>query len=93
MALGSHKDKGLSKADIILKAQELDDRRQVQIKNQSALIDRLLTEHQMMEGLVGELAAEQGNLIGYRDKAKEVLSNIEKLRADARKAKEKQDGK
>lgn len=89
MALGSRKNKSLTKADIILEAQKLDDRRQEQIANQSAVIDRLLTEHQMLEGLVGELAAEEGNLLGYRDKAKEVLANIEKLREDARKAKEK----
>lgn len=85
----SHNDKGLSKADIIQKAQELDDRRQEQIRRQSATIDRLLTEHQMLEGLVGEIAVFDGNLFGLQGKAREILANIQKLRDDFRKKENK----
>lgn len=80
MALESRKNKKLSREDIVTKAVELDLRRQAQIGRQTQIINRLLTENQMMMGLLGEIAGFDGNLFGLQGKAKEILSNIQQLR-------------
>jgi hypothetical protein len=86
MALGSKKDKALSKADIIAEAQKLDDRRQEQIARQSRIIGRLVTENQMMMGLLGELQPTD-------ERAGEVLNEIQKLRDAQRKEDQKMEKK
>jgi hypothetical protein len=91
VALGSKKDKALTKAEIINEAQKLDNRRQEQIARQSEIISRLVTENQMMMGLLGELKMHEGNLVGFRDKAGEILDNIEKMREESRKKEQKND--
>lgn len=93
MALESKKNKALSKSDIVSKAVELDLRRQEQIRRQTRIIDRLLTENQILSGLVGELSAHEGNLVGYRDKAKEALAEVQRLRAAQREEDEKMENK
>jgi hypothetical protein len=83
MALGSKKDKGLTKQEIIDKAVELDLRRQAQIARQSNIISRLVTENQMMMGLLGEIA--QGTSDGSPAEAREILDEIQRLRDAQRK--------
>lgn len=84
MALGSKKNKALSKAEIIDKAVELDLRRQDQIARQSKTISRLVTENQMMMGLLGEFRSEDPTHTGvsYQVRAGEILNNIQKLREE-----------
>ena len=82
MALGSRKGKALSKAEILKAADEQDQRRQEQIRRQTQIIDWLLTENQMMMGLLGELQATD-------ERAGEILANIESLREADRKKEKK----
>lgn len=89
MALESKKNKKLTRADIIDKAVKLDLSRQDQIARQSRIISRLVTENQMMMDLLGEIKAHDGNLVGYRDKASEVLAEIQRLR-DAQREEDKE---
>lgn len=86
----SHDDKKLTRAEVIERAAEMDKRRQQQIRRQSKVIDRLLTENQILSGLVAEIASHEGNLIGLRGKAKEVLASIERLQEQARKDNDKE---
>lgn len=80
-------------AKIIEEARKTDLRRQEQISRQSKIIDRLLTENQMMIGLIGEIAALDSDELGYRSRSQEILDNIERLREQARKQDEKRSRK
>lgn len=80
-------------AKIIEEARKADLRRQEQISRQSKIIDRLLTENQMMIGLIGEIAALDSDELGYRSRSQEILDNIERLREQARKQDEKRSRK
>lgn len=83
-------DKKLTRAEVIERAAEMDERRQAQIRRQSKVIDRLLTENQILSGLVAEIASEAPLATGLRSKAQEVLASIERLQEQARKDNDKE---
>ena len=57
MALGSNEPKQPTKKEILLRAQEMDDRRQEQIRNQTQIINRLLEVNQHYETVLDDIAS------------------------------------
>lgn len=96
MALGSHRDKPKTKAEILLDAQELDDRRQVQVNRQIRIINRLVEENMALKtGLEVIADNQQPDDMTDREAAKATLaaaSNITERwhREDAEWEKEQQ---
>jgi hypothetical protein len=74
-----------TRQEIILKAQELDDRRQEQIQNQVKIINRLVEINQHYEGTLEEIAANYYESGTVHDMAREALDKVAEINKKHRK--------
>ena len=83
MALGSRKAKEPTKQEIMLRAQELDDRRQEQIQNQVKIINRMRDEIMVYDAYLGKIASGFDG-IPPKEQAQRGLDEVDKVRKQHR---------
>lgn len=79
MALGSHKDKAPTRQELMLKAQAIDDARQLQIANQVRIINRLTEINQTYEAVLEDVARNYYEAGVAHDMAAEALDKAAKI--------------